>query len=175
LTALFCSSQHTFSRSVALAAYACTFLACPICRSMMTVGNGEMIDNQAQTELLPPTSSYLRQRLSLQKGNFGYSSPLYLSAVPNTESGTMIKPLLYQWPSKICSLRENAQQMQPMPLPSLPKTTSAIPSEPKRASPKVMTDKHRDRMRAYADQHPLATQQNIAGAWTSEIDIGELC
>jgi hypothetical protein len=110
---------------------------------MMTVGNGEMIDNQAQTELLPPTSSYLRQRLSLQKGNFGYSSPLYLSAVPNTESGTMIKPLLYQWPSKICSPRENAQQMQPTgidPKKLLHPPRSRSPGSLKVQQHKVMAD-----------------------------------
>lgn len=141
---------------------------------MMTVGNGETVDNQAQPELLPPTSSYL-QRLPLQEENFGCSSPLYLSAVPNTGSSTMTGPLLYQWPPKIYGPWETAQPKQPMALPSLPKTRSGTPSELEQVSRKVMTDKDRDRVRAYADEHPLATHQKIAGTWNSEIDIGELC
>lgn len=130
---------------------------------MKAVGDGEMVDNQAQPELLPPTFSCLHQRLPLQEGNSGYTPPLYLSAVPNTGSGTTTGPLLYQWPPKIYGPWETSQPKQPMTLPSLPKTNPGTPSELEQVSRKVVTDKDRDRMRAYADEHPLATQQKIAG------------
>lgn len=145
-------------------------LDCPICRSTTTtttttVGIGDMADipPHPTSESLPPitwetpTCSYVQLKLPLQEDYPGYPLPLYLSAAPGTEGGTVTGQLVSQWPPGLYNPGNSAHPMQPIPLPSLPETASTTTSKPECVSRKVLSDEDRANMRAYAAANPKAT------------------
>jgi hypothetical protein len=88
---------------------------------------------------------------------------------------TMTDPSSSQWLPDVYGRQELVQPMQAMQAATVPypfEEGSARSSTSEWVSHKIMTDETRDRLRAYANEHPKVTRQQVAGWSSFETRVG---
>lgn len=87
----------------------------------------------------------------------------------------MTDPSSYQWLPDVYGQQELVQPMQAIQAATVPylfEEGSARSSTSEGVSHKIISDETRDRLRAYASEHPKATRQQVAGWSSFETRVG---